>query len=80
MRVILEIPLDRYHTCLPRFPLNSREYRALTNGVIARNEVGDEVIQILCESEIAKAVQKLFAKLCPEALDTIKELPEKTPS
>ena len=80
MRVILEIPLDCYHTCLPRFPLNSREYRALTNGVIARNAIGDEVIQILCESEIARAVRQLFANRCPEALDKINEFPEKPPS
>ena len=78
MRVVLELPIEVYHLCLPRFPLNSREYRAVANGVIARNEAGDEVIQILCETRMAQAIRKLFADLCPEALDKLRELPEKT--
>jgi hypothetical protein len=80
MRVILEIPLDVYHLCLTRFPLNSLEYRLLKNGVVVRNDRGEEVIHVLCEPEMARAIRMLFAAACPEALDRIKEFPENNSS
>jgi hypothetical protein len=76
MRVIIEIPLDDYHLCMTRFPLNSPEYRMLKNGIVVRNDRDQEVVHILCEPETALAIRKLFAVGCPEAVDRIKELPE----
>jgi|Tabmets5t2r1_1033131.scaffolds.fasta_scaffold243250_1 hypothetical protein len=75
MNVILEIPIRDYHLCLSRLPLNSPEYHILQNGVVERNETGDEVVHILCDQSSAQAILKLFAIHCPEVLDRIRQLP-----
>jgi hypothetical protein len=75
MNVILEIPIRDYHLCLTRLPLHSPEYHLLQNGVVERNESGDEVIHILCDESSARAILKLFATHCPEVLDRIRQLP-----
>jgi hypothetical protein len=76
MKVIFEIPIELYHLCLTRFGLRSREYSILQNGVIARDENGDEVVQVLCDEQAARLVRKKFAEACPEFVDRIKERPE----
>ena len=76
MRVIIELPLDDYHLCMPRFPMNSPEYRMLKNGIVVRNDRNEEVIHIRCERETGLALRKLFADACPEAVYRIKELPD----
>jgi hypothetical protein len=75
MDVILEIPIRDYHLCLSRLPLNSPEYHILQNGVVERNESGDEVVHVLCDQSGAQAILKLFAVHCPEVLDRIRQLP-----
>jgi hypothetical protein len=76
MNVIFEIPIELYHLCLTRFGLKSREYSILQNGVIARDENGDEVVQVLCDEEAARLVRKKIAEACPELVGKIKERPE----
>ena len=48
-RVLLEIMIADYYTCVSRLPLNSPEYRMLQNGVCARNAADEEVVHVLCE-------------------------------
>jgi hypothetical protein len=74
MDVILEILIRDYHLCLSRLPLNSSEYHMLRNGVVERNEKGDEVVHILCDQSSAQAILKLFAIHCPEVIDRIRQL------
>ena len=74
-RVLLEIILADYYTCVARLPLNSPEYRMLQNGVRARNPAEEEVVHVLCEQETAKKIREMFGIYCPEALQRIKELP-----
>ena len=76
MKVIFEIPIELYHLCLTRFGLRSREYSILQNGVIARDENGDEVVQVLCDEQAAQLLRKKLADVCPEFVDKIKERPE----
>jgi hypothetical protein len=76
MKVMFEIPIELYHLCLTRFGLKSREYSILQNGVIARDENGNEVVQVLCDEEAARLVRKKLAEVCPELVDKIKERPE----
>ena len=56
--------------------LKSREYSILQNGVVARDEHGDEVVQILCDEEAAKLIRKKLSDVCPDLVDRIKERPE----
>lgn len=72
--MLIEIPVQDYHLCLPRFPLYSAEYRILKNGIQLRNDQGEEVVQVLCDPEMAIAIKKLFADNCPESADRVKVL------
>ena len=75
MRVLLEIPVADYYSCLSRLPLSSPEYRILQNGVRERNDAGEDVIHVLCEEETAEKIRAVFATYCPEVLDRIKQMP-----
>jgi hypothetical protein len=75
MKIIFEVPIEVYHLCLTRFGLRSREYLILQNGVIARDENDDEVVQVLCDEEDAQMIRKRFAEVCPEHIHRIKERP-----
>ena len=76
MRTVFEIPIEVYHLCLTRFGLRSREYALLQNGVIARDENGNESVQILCDEEAAQLIRTKFNELCPDLVHQIKEYPE----
>lgn len=76
MRTVFEIPLDIYHICLTRFGLRSREYAILQNGVITRDDSGNEFVQILCDEQAAQLVRAKFNDACPDLVDRIRERPE----
>lgn len=48
----------------------------LKNGIQVRNHKRKEVIHILCDAEMLTAIRLLFARVCPEAVDRMKEIPE----
>lgn len=68
MKVIIDIPIESYLLCVTRCGVKSPEYLMLKNGIIQRDAEGNEVVQILCDSERAKVILELVASLCPEAL------------
>jgi hypothetical protein len=80
MKVILEIPIDTYMICLMRFRLRSREYQMLRNGIISRDDRGDEIVEILCDAEKAKFMRNIIADLCPESLSKINQRPDTPPN
>ena len=76
MKTILEILIEDYHLCITRFPMNSRAYRMLMNGVLVRNDKGHEVTHILCDSEMIATLRQAVATFCPELVERMREIPE----
>jgi hypothetical protein len=75
MRIIFEIPIDVYHLCLTRFGLRSREYAILQNGVIMRDDAGNEFVHVLCDEEAAQLIRAKLNEACPDLLHRIRERP-----
>ena len=76
MRTVFEIPIDIYHLCLTRFGMRAKEYAILQNGIIARDDLGSEFVQILCDEESARLVREKFAEVCPDLASQIKQCSE----
>jgi hypothetical protein len=73
MKILVQIPIDVYHACAGRFAPSSWEYKILKNGVIEHNELGEEVVEILCEAADCQSFQQALITACPEAEGKITE-------
>lgn len=79
METRISIPLKFYDLWLGRCPSESREYAWLRNGVIDDGEDGaGKQVQILCDTDTAKALMDCAAHLCPEIIPYLKQISEPT--
>ena len=66
MKVMIELPLDRYDAFLDKCTASPAEYAILMSAVIAGRNMGDRyerVIEILCEIEEARLLLDTSSRL-----------------
>ena len=68
MKVTIDIPMESYLLCMTRCGVKSPAYLMLKNGIVVRDNAGNEAVQILCDSGRARMILATIAEVCPESL------------
>jgi len=75
MWTMLVIPAVYYKELLSNCATLWPEYRALKNGLIVRDNRGEQ-IEILCDPERAKLILNFAVRTCAHAVPHIRQIPE----
>jgi len=74
--IMLHIPMVTYEilseACDPSLP----EYELLKNGLVMRNQQGNQEVQVLTDKAGAKQIMEFAATACPEVIPFIKVISE----
>jgi hypothetical protein len=73
MKILLVIPKLYYKMLLDRSAMLWPEYRALKNGILMRNDTGQEEIHIVCDSHSVQLILNFAGRVCSEAIPHIQQ-------
>jgi hypothetical protein len=70
---MFQIPMRVYQLCVTRLGPRSQEYTILQNGVISRDDRGDDFVEILCDEASAQLIREKILEVCPDAAAEVRE-------
>jgi hypothetical protein len=73
LKILINIPIDRYNSLLMASVPFRSTYLMLKNGLVIRDSEGREAAEILCEIDQAKGLRELASQICPDAALDIEE-------
>ena len=75
-RFVIEMPIHAHARCLAKCIEKSPDYALLRNAIILRDDPQKVMVQLRCEADKAREIQRIVARECPVFLDELQIYPD----